>query len=65
LTNLITEVVGVIGRSRKGIDFDAVDGQPVKHVILFLVPQGQFQIHLQTLAKISKFLHNPDFLDGR
>jgi mannitol/fructose-specific phosphotransferase system IIA component (Ntr-type) len=43
LTDVITEVLGVIGRSRKGIQFDAVDGQPVNLVILFLVPQGQFQ----------------------
>src|SRR5688572_21825490 len=29
-TDLITEVVGALGRSKKGIDFDALDNQPVK-----------------------------------
>jgi mannitol/fructose-specific phosphotransferase system IIA component (Ntr-type) len=60
-TDLITEVVGALGRSKKGIDFDALDNQPVKIVVLFLVPQGQFQKHLHTLAKIAKMLHKADF----
>jgi len=49
-TDLITEVVGALGRSRKGVNFDALDNQPVNLVMLFLVPQGQFQKHLHTLA---------------
>jgi mannitol/fructose-specific phosphotransferase system IIA component (Ntr-type) len=60
-TDLISEVVGALGRSRKGVNFDALDNQPVKLVQLFLVPQGQFQKHLHTLAGIAKLLHNKEF----
>src|SRR5258706_12140867 len=60
-TDLIFEVVGSLGRSRKGVNFDALDNQPVKLVMLFLVPQGQFQKHLHTLANIAKLLHKADF----
>lgn len=60
-TDLIYDVIGAFGRSRKGIQFDALDNQPVKLVMLFLVPQGQFQKHLHTLANIAKLLHNKDF----
>ena len=60
-TDLITEVVGALGRSKRGMDFDALDNQPVKIVMLFLVPQGQFQKHLHTLANIAKMLHKADF----
>ncbi|NBR85823.1 MAG: PTS sugar transporter subunit IIA [Verrucomicrobia bacterium] len=60
-TDLIPEVIGAFGRSSKGINFDALDNQPVKLVMLFLVPQGQFQKHLHTLANIAKMLHNKDF----
>jgi mannitol/fructose-specific phosphotransferase system IIA component (Ntr-type) len=63
-TELVSEVVGIFGRSRKGIQFDALDNQPVKTVMLFLVPQGQFQKHLNTLANIAKLLHKKDFGDG-
>ena len=60
-TDLIFEVVGSLGRSPKGVNFDALDNQPVKLVMLFLVPQGQFQKHLHTLANIAKLLHKADF----
>ena len=60
-TDLIYEVVGSLGRSKKGINFDALDNQPVTLVMLFLVPQGQFQKHLHTLAKIAKLFHKKEF----
>lgn len=60
-TDLIFEVVGALGRSRQGVDFDALDNQRVNLVMLFLVPQGQFQKHLHTLANIAKLLHKADF----
>jgi mannitol/fructose-specific phosphotransferase system IIA component (Ntr-type) len=60
-TDLIEEVVGALGRSSKGVSFDALDNQPVSLVMLFLVPQGQFQKHLHTLANIAKLLHKAEF----
>src|ERR1700756_5794199 len=60
-TDLIYEVVGAFGRSKKGVNFDALDNQPVNLVMLFLVPQGQFQKHLHTLAQIAKLLHKAEF----
>jgi mannitol/fructose-specific phosphotransferase system IIA component (Ntr-type) len=60
-TDLIYEVVGAFGRSRKGVNFEALDNQPVNLVMLFLVPQGQFQKHLHTLANIAKLLHKKEF----
>src|ERR1700677_2676898 len=60
-TDLISEVVGSLGRSSKGVNFDALDNQPVNLVMLFLVPQGQFQKHLHTLANIAKLLHIKEF----
>ena len=60
-TDLIYEVVGALGRSSQGLNFDALDNQPVNLVVLFLVPQGQFQKHLHTLAEIAKLLHKKEF----
>lgn len=60
-TDLINEVVGALGRSKQGVNFDALDNQPVSLVMLFLVPQGQFQKHLHTLANIAKLLHKVEF----
>ncbi len=60
-TDLIENVVGALGRSKNGINFEALDNQPVTLVVLFLVPQGQFQKHLHTLANIARQLHNSEF----
>jgi mannitol/fructose-specific phosphotransferase system IIA component (Ntr-type) len=60
-TDLIYEVVGALGRSKGGVSFDSLDNQPVNLVMLFLVPQGQFQKHLHTLANIAKLLHRAEF----
>ena len=60
-TDLITEVTGAMGRSAAGVNFDALDSQPVHLVMLFLVPQGQFQRHLHTLANIARRLHRAEF----
>ncbi len=54
----VTEVVAAFGRSSSGIEFDALDGAPVKFVVLFIVPKNQFQAHLRTLAAIAKFLND-------
>lgn len=61
-TDLIQEVVAAFGRSKEGVNFDALDNQPVHLVTLFLVPQGQFQKHLHTLAGIAKVLRKEEFL---
>ena len=60
-TDLIDNVTGAFGRSKDGVNFDSLDNQPVNLVMLFLVPQGQFQKHLHTLAKIAKMLHKKEF----
>jgi mannitol/fructose-specific phosphotransferase system IIA component (Ntr-type) len=53
-TDLVSTITGAFGRSQTGIDFDALDGQPVKLTTLLLVPQQQFQQHLHTVGGIAK-----------
>ncbi|MCC7349278.1 MAG: PTS sugar transporter subunit IIA [Phycisphaerales bacterium] len=45
----ITKMVGAIGRSAAGIDFAALDQQPVYTVFLLLSPDNQPQQHLQAM----------------
>jgi nitrogen PTS system EIIA component len=47
------------GRSRRGIDFDAMDGRPAHLFFLLIAPEDSVGIHLKTLARISKLLKNP------
>ena len=60
-TDLISEVVVELGRSKKGVDFESLDTRPVFLVVLFLVPQGQFQKYVHTLANIARLLHKAEF----
>jgi mannitol/fructose-specific phosphotransferase system IIA component (Ntr-type) len=42
------------GRSKAGIDFEAIDNAPVHFIILFIVPRKDYHLHLRTLAAIAK-----------
>jgi mannitol/fructose-specific phosphotransferase system IIA component (Ntr-type) len=59
----VEEVVAAFGRSTTGIEFDALDNAPVKFVVLFIVQENQFQMHLRTLAAIAKFLNQRSIRD--
>lgn len=48
------------GRSRKGIEFDSMDGRPAQLFFLLVAPEESVGVHLKTLARISKLLKNPD-----
>ena len=63
-TDIVKDVVCAFGNSTEGIDFEASDNLPARLVVLFLVPTGQFQKHLHTLASIAKVLHRPEFRAG-
>jgi len=56
----VSDVIGVIGISEEGLEFDAMDGEPVHLVMLFVVPEDHFQEHLDTLAQIARTLTQPD-----
>ncbi|MCK4584281.1 PTS sugar transporter subunit IIA [candidate division WOR-3 bacterium] len=45
-----------IGISKKGIDFDALDGKPVHIVFMIAAPEEARKEYLQVIAKIARFL---------
>lgn len=49
------------GRSRKGLDFDAMDGEPTYLFFLLVAPENSASIHLKALAKIARILKNNSF----
>jgi mannitol/fructose-specific phosphotransferase system IIA component (Ntr-type) len=46
---MVKRMAGTIGRSVAGIDFSALDHQPVYSVVLLLSPEDQPQQHLQAM----------------
>ncbi|MDR1443461.1 MAG: PTS sugar transporter subunit IIA [Treponema sp.] len=60
-TNVVEEVLGVLGISRKGIDYDALDGEPVYLLFMLLAPQKDSEKHLRILKRLAELLENPQF----
>ena len=54
-------LIGVLGRSREGVEFDSPDGQPVHLFFLLLSNREHADRHLEALAYISKKCRNAEF----
>ncbi len=57
----VTHLAAAIGISRRGVDFSAVDRQPVYSVILLLSPEDRPDEHLQAMEAVFKNLHKASF----
>lgn len=60
----LDRVHAVFARLERGVDFDAIDGQPVDLVMVLLAPEQHGADHLRALAKVSRMLRN-DALTGK
>jgi nitrogen PTS system EIIA component len=49
---------GVFARLDQGIDFDAIDEQPVDLIFLLLAPESAGADHLKALARVSRLLRD-------
>jgi len=57
----VTKMAGTVGRSVNGIDFAALDHQPVYSVVLLLSPENQPQQHLQAMNAVFNNLQKDTF----
>ncbi|MCK4518695.1 MAG: PTS sugar transporter subunit IIA [Candidatus Omnitrophica bacterium] len=60
----VRKLIGAIGISKKGVDFDALDGEQVYIFFLLLAPMDSAGPHLKALARISRLLRNKYFRDS-
>ena len=59
----VTEATVLFAKSNKGVDYDALDGQPVNLFFMIAAPDGANDTHLAALAELSKYLLKPGFAD--
>ena len=57
----INKLLVSFGRSLKGIDFQAMDGNPVRLFFLLVAPENSAGIHLKALARIARLLKDTTF----
>ena len=60
----INRAAVLFAKSPKGIDYKALDGQPVHLFFMITAPAGADNTHLQALAKLSSLLINPDVVNA-
>ena len=51
------------GLSRRGVDFESLDGKPAHIFFLLVTPENSTGLHLKLLARISRILKNEHFKD--
>ncbi len=55
------DLIGVFGHSARGVEFAALDGEPVYAIFLLISPVTSSGQHLEALALISRMLRNDTF----
>ena len=59
--NEIDSLVLGFGLSRKGVDFESIDGQPTHIFFLLITPDNSTGLHLKLLSRISRILKDDPF----
>src|SRR5882762_7349133 len=60
-TEQTEQVTAAFGLSRRGINFDSLDGEPVFIFFLLVAPPNAAGLHLKALARISRLLKDKFF----
>lgn len=63
-SDCVEKLVAAFGISKKGVDFDSLDGEPAHIFFLLVAPQDSAGPHLKALARISRLLKDKYFRDS-
>ena len=57
----VSQLVGALGRSVEGLEFDSIDGKPTHLVFMLVAPASSTGIHLKALARLSRLFRDALF----
>ncbi len=63
-TDGVKELIASFGVTKHGIDFQSIDGKPVRIIFLLVGPTKQTGPHLKALSRISRLVHQKAFRDA-
>lgn len=63
-TNTVKKLVAAFGICHQGVNFDALDGEPVYLFFLLVAPEDSAGPHLKGLARISRLLKDKFFRES-
>jgi PTS system nitrogen regulatory IIA component len=57
----VHRLIGALGRSPDGLDFDSFDGKPTHLVFVLVTPTNAAVLHLEALRRLSVLFHSASF----
>ncbi|WP_054941557.1 PTS fructose transporter subunit IIABC [Paenibacillus ihuae] len=63
-TKAVNEATVVFAKSRAGVDFASLDDEPAKLFFMIAAPDGAGNMHLRTLASLSRLLIESEFIEA-
>ena len=60
-SDAVEKLVAALGTQRRGVDFEALDGEPAYVFFLLVSPANVSGPHIKALARISRLLKNDEF----
>jgi PTS system nitrogen regulatory IIA component len=57
----VGQLVGVLGRSPAGIEFESIDGKPTHLIFMLVAPSSSTGVHLKALARLSRLFRDSAF----
>mgnify|MGYP000850523421 CR=1 FL=1 len=59
-SSAVSRAAVAFGRSRSSLEWESLDGEPVKMVFLIAAPDGAHDLHLKALSQLARLLMHED-----
>src|SRR5687767_6182766 len=63
-TEAIKDVVAAFAITKEPIEFDSIDGEPVRFIFLLVGKETLLNTHIKLLSRISRLMNKDDFRDN-
>lgn len=60
-SSAVRETVAAFATTADGVDYDAIDGEPVRLLLLLVGPEGERSRHIRLLSRISRLMNQEAF----
>lgn len=62
-TDAISDIVAAFAITKEPIDFDSIDGEPVRFIFLLVGKETLLNTHIKLLSRISRLMNKDEFRD--
>ena len=62
-TDAISDIVAAFVITKNPIDFDSIDGEPVRFIFLLIGKESLLNTHIKLLSRISRLMNKEEFRD--